>query len=161
MKMSDATKLITEYKKRKKAAVAGSEKRIYVYDLPPDDADRKVLGRVRVNNDLDIEKDGEFFNPAPGAHKGIGKYMNGRFAFVFFHEDKRERDWALATNEKSVAEEIIKTGNTYLFLDKKYKGLNDLIEYGFRRELLPPDLRREVAKGLRERVGRTAARKRR
>lgn len=103
------------------------EKKMSVYRVPVYDYDR-VIAWVKYNSNLDYWNGRNWTCGGLGLHKGLAKLKDGRYILIHGTDWQGERDWGEIISPRRALEEVIKSGNTDLLEQPRFKELKELAE---------------------------------
>ena len=105
--------------------MAKKEYKVNVYE---DEFLRKVVARVRYNQNLDFWDGHSFTCGSVGRHKGLTKLKDGRYVLIYGTQWQGEKDYAIVISAEQALQEILKSGNLDLLETKKFRELKKMYE---------------------------------
>ncbi|MBW2084421.1 MAG: hypothetical protein JRI54_00095 [Deltaproteobacteria bacterium] len=98
------------------------EYRVNVYE------GKKVIARVRYNQNLDFWNGQDWTCGSVGRHKGLTKLRDGRYVLIHGTQWQGERDYAEIISAEQALQEILRSQNLNLLETKKFRELKQLYE---------------------------------
>jgi hypothetical protein len=95
-------------------------KMVSVYD------GEKVIAQVEYNNNLDYWDGRNWTCGSVGHHKGLTKLKDGRYVLIYGTQWQGERDYAIVVSSEDALQEILKSNNTELLEEERFRELKEL-----------------------------------
>lgn len=102
--------------------------KVNVYD------DESVVARVEYNEKLDFWDGSNWTSGSTGRHLGITKLRDGRFVLIHGSQWQSERSSAEVVSAETALDAILRSGNTAILEEKKFKELKELMKTSMSEE---------------------------
>lgn len=90
------------------------------------DEDGEIIAEVKYNSNLDYWDGRNMTSGSTGRHKGITRLKDGRYVLIHGTQWQGEKDHAGIITPETALQEILRSGNTGLLDEEKFKELKEL-----------------------------------
>jgi len=90
------------------------------------DEDGEIIAEVKYNSNLDYWDGRNMTSGSTGRHKGITRLKDGRYVLINGTQWQGEKDHAGIITPEMALQEILRSGNTGLLDEEKFKELKEL-----------------------------------